>query len=138
MEKVIFKSLLPFIFVYTGIVLIPLLAHSEYGESYMTVEQSKKKFGAKTFSPEKFKAANSKLRGEMAADLVQKKALVGKTFKQVTELLGPPDGYFQNDGIPAYIISPETGKRDTWQLVFIPNNDWTKVEEVKIHKNCCD
>lgn len=138
MEKVIFRSLLPFIFLYTGVVLAPVLAQSEYGESYMTIEQSKKKFGSTAFVPEKFKAGNPKLKGEMAADLVQRKALVGKSLKQVRELLGPPDGYFQNDAIPAYIISPETGKRDTWQLVFIPNTDWTKVEEVKIHKNCCN
>ncbi len=104
----------------------------------MSIEQARKKFGSQPLEPEKFKKGDRKTRGEMAADLVQKRSLIGKPLKSIQQLLGAPDGYFENKGIPAYIISPETNKRDTWQLVFFPDKDWKMVDEVKIHKNCCD
>jgi hypothetical protein len=107
-------------------------------ETYMSAEQAKNKFGEKTFSPDKFKAADRKLRGEMAADLILKKIFIGKPLKSAIELLGPPDGYFENDGIPAYLISSDLNKKDTWQLIFLPDKDWKKIDEIKIHKNCCE
>ena len=107
-------------------------------ETYMAPNQAQKKFGAKPFSQEQFKKGDRKLRGEMAADLIFKKTFVGKPIKSVLDMLGSPDGYFENKGIPAYIISPNITKKDIWQIVFLPDEDWKKVDEVKIHKNCCD
>ena len=114
------------------------LARGQYGETYMTAEQAQKKFGTKPFDPDKFKKGDSKLKGEMAADLILKKTFIGKRLKAVRELLGPPDGYFENKGVLAYIISPEVSKKDIWQIIFLPDKDWKRVDEVKIHKNCCD
>jgi hypothetical protein len=113
-------------------------APGQAGETYMTATQAQKKFGARPYEPEAFKKGDRKLKGEMAADLILKKAFVGKPLKSVPELLGSPDGYFENKGLPAYIISADPAKGDTWQVVFFPDKDWKTVEEVKIHKNCCD
>jgi hypothetical protein len=114
------------------------MALDSYGETYMTAQQAQKKFGSEPFSAEKFKNGDRKVRGQMAADLVLKKSFVGRPLKSVAQLLGTPDGYFENKGVPAYIISPDIDKKDVWQLVFLPDKDWKKVDEVKIHKNCCD
>jgi hypothetical protein len=105
-------------------------------ETYMTAQEAQKKFGAKPFDQQQFKKGDQKLRSEMTADLVLKKSFIGKPLKNVKELLGTPDGYFENKAIPAYLIS--TKEKDIWQVIFIPDRDWKKVDEVKIHKNCCD
>lgn len=107
-------------------------------ESYMTPSEAQIKFGKSKFESEKFKLADRKSRGQMAADLILTKAFVGKPLTSVRELLGAPDGYFENDAIPAYIISNDKAKKDIWQIVFLPDKDWKKIEEVKIHKNCCN
>jgi hypothetical protein len=112
-------------------------AHGD-SETYMAAQQAQKKFGTKVFDQQQFKKGDRKLRGEMAADLVLKKIFAGKPLKAVAELLGPPDGYFENKGIPAYIISQDVTNKDLWQLIFLPDKDWKKVDEVRIHKNCCD
>lgn len=118
-------------------IFIALLSMAQPGETYMTAAQAQKKFGKSTFDAAKFKAGDRKTKGGMAADLVLKKTFVGKSLKSVTELLGSPDGYFENDGIPAYVISADVTKKDIWQIIFLPDKDWKKVDEVKIHKNCC-
>ena len=105
-------------------------------ETYMSADQAKIKFGSRIFDAQKFKLADKKTRGQMAADLVQKKFFVGKPLQMVRDLLGQPDGYFENKGIPAYLISEQTSG-DVWQLIFLPDKDWKKVDEVKINKNCC-
>lgn len=104
----------------------------------MNIGSAQKQFGTKTFDKLKFKNGDRKLKGEMAADLISKKSFIGKPLKSVTELLGPSDGYFENKAIPAYLISPDLAKKDTWQIIFLPDKDWKNVDEVKIHKNCCD
>lgn len=112
------------------------LARDQYSETYITAEQAQKKFGTKPFNAELFKRGDTKLRGEMAADLVLKKAFVGRPLKDVRKELGDPDGYFENKGVPAYLIS--TKEKDVWQIIFLPDKDWKNVDEVKIHKNCCN
>ncbi len=118
------------------IVGFAIVAHAQYGETYMTAGQAQKKFGQASFDAAKFKTGREKTRGEMAADMLIKKTFNGKTLKSVADLLGPPDGYFENKGIPAYLIS--TTEKDIWQIVFLPDKDWKTVSEVKIHKNCCN
>ena len=136
MEKI--KSrLIALAFLFVCALTVTCIAADSFHETYMTTEQAKKKFGSQLFVAEKFKAGDRKLRGKMAADLVSKKSLVGKPLASIRETLGTPDGYFENDSIPAYIISPDVTKRDTWQLILLPDKDWKKVDEVKIHKNCC-
>lgn len=107
-------------------------------ETFMTAFEAQSKFGKMKFDSAKFKMADRKSRGEMAADLILAKEFIGKPIKSVREQLGTPDGYFENDAIPAYIISKDVTKKDTWQIVFLPDKDWKKIEEVKIHKNCCN
>ncbi len=119
-------------------IFIAGLSMAQPGETYMTVAQAQKKFGKTAFDAAKFKAGDRKTKGEMAADLVLKKTFVGKPLKSVTELLGSPDGYFENDAVPAYVISADVTRKDTWQIIFLPDKDWKKVDEVKIHKNCCN
>jgi hypothetical protein len=107
-------------------------------ETYLTPLEAQKKFGNAKFDSAKFKAASLKMKGEMAADMILKKEFIGKPFNSVRELLGSPDGYFENDAIPAYIISQDVDKKDTWQIIFLPDKNWKKIDEVKIHKNCCN
>jgi hypothetical protein len=130
MEKV--KKIISALF----LLIIITNAGRSQAETYMTTQEAQKKFGAKPFDQQQFKKGDQKLRGEMTADLVLKKAFIGMPLKSVRELLGAPDGYFENKAIPAYLIS--TKEKDIWQVIFLPDTDWKKVDDVKIHKNCCD
>jgi len=56
----------------------------------------------------------------------------------VREALGVPDGYFFSDTILAYQIQKySSNKKESWQLIFVPDETGLKVKEVKIHKKCC-
>ena len=101
----------------------------------MSAKEAQKKFGKKEFSKASFKSGAPNVRGEMTADLILKKHFVGKPLTVVTQELGAPDGYYENDQIPAYIISKK--EKDIWQVVFLPDSEWKNVAEVLIHKNCC-
>ena len=47
------------------------------------------------------------------------------------------DFYF-SDVFPAYMIQRSQEDRDeAWQIVFLLNNE-RKVEDIIVHKNCCD
>jgi hypothetical protein len=109
-------------------------------DEFMSVYDAEKKWGKTAFEAEKFKKGNEGIRASMAVSLITSKRFVGKPLRSVEAELGAPTGYYVNDGIPTYIITPEQpkGKRtDVWQLVFLPDKDWKNVDEVKIHKNCC-
>jgi hypothetical protein len=71
-------------------------APGQAGETYMTATQAQKTFGARPFEAEAFKKGDRKLKGEMAADLILKKAFVGKPLKLRKRLGGsapnPPRG----------------------------------------------
>lgn len=120
---------------------VAMAASSHYArDEFMSVADAEKKWGKATFDVEKFKKGNESVRASMAVSLVTSKRFVGKSLKSVEAELGPGNGYYVNDGIPAYIITPEQpkGKRgDVWQIVFLPDKDWKKIDDVKIHKNCC-
>jgi hypothetical protein len=32
-------------------------------------------------------------------------------------------------------LSPD--RKETWQIVFIPNDSGDEIQEIKIHKKCC-
>ena len=125
--------------------LFPALwARGETKDSYvqgefMSVEQADKKWGHATFSEEKFKKTAPDQRASMAVTLVRSKKLENAPIDVVRKTLGPPDGYFQDDTIPAYLLGTRKPgeKKEVWQLVFILNEERTKVIEIKIHKNCC-
>lgn len=107
-------------------------------KDFMSLEKAEKRWGKDPFIAEKFKSGNELARAKMAVSLISSKAYIDKPLSSVRKELGDPDGYFENDGIPAYIISPEsnTGK-ELWQIIFIPDEKWERVKEVRIHKNCC-
>ena len=108
---------------------------------FMNIEVAEKKWGSKKFFPEKFKTGDASLRASMVVDLIRSKYFIGKPLKKVRTQLGKSKGYFENDGIEAYLITPSPEKRgskkEMWQIIFLPDNEWKKVDEVKIHKNCC-
>jgi hypothetical protein len=125
-----------------GSAAVATVASVLYGrDEFMSVNDAEKKWGKADFDAEKFKNGNEAVRASMAMFLITSKRFVGKPLASVRAELGASTGYYVNDGIPSYIITPEQpkgGKRvDVWQIVFLPDKDWKKVDEVKIHKNCC-
>ena len=108
---------------------------------YMQIEQAEKKWGVTPFDVRKFKEGSESTRASMVVNMIQKKYYIGKPLKQVRAELGTHDGYIVNDAIPAYIITPKVPKgqkiTEVWQVVFLPDENWTNTKEVKIHKNCC-
>jgi hypothetical protein len=57
---------------------------------------------------------------------------------EIRELLGTADGYYFSDVFPAYMIHrSQDPKGDSWQIVFLLTND-RRVDDVVVHKNCCD
>lgn len=106
---------------------------------FMSVEEADKKWGHASFSEEKFKKAAPSERSTLVVDLIRSKKLEGASLESVRKLLGSQDGYFVDDTIPAYLLGTRKSgeKKDVWQIVFIPNEERTKIIEIKIHKNCC-
>lgn len=107
-------------------------------QKFMGIEEIRKRWGTVPFSAEKFKAAATKQRAEMAYDLVKKKSLKGKSVAEVKALLGETSGYFWTERVPTYFIEEGWAtKGDSWQLVFLVDND-ERVTDIRVHKNCCD
>ena len=106
---------------------------------FMPIEKAQKKWGNTSFNAKKFKSGSESNRASMVVDLIKSNKFIGKSLKEVRSQLGEPDGYFQNDSIPAYFISlPSKDKNaEIWQLVFSTDKDFKNVKDVKIHKNCC-
>lgn len=107
-------------------------------EKFMPLEKAEKKYGSQPFDPAKFKKADQKTRASMAVALIKSKRYIGKPISFVREELGEWDGYFETDGIPAFLIEgPDTGSKEAWEILFLLDKTGRKVGEVKIHKNCC-
>lgn len=109
---------------------------------FMQLNRAEDKWGQKKFDKALFKSGNEAARAAMVVDMIKSGVYKQKLLRQVIKELGDPTGYYENDGIPAYLLTPESDKKtdikdDVWQVVFIPDKSWKKVEEVKIHKNCC-
>lgn len=135
--KTFFRSVL------TLLVSVTVVAKAGSGflsnQEFMPVDKAEKKYGRQTFDPKKFKEGTQKARASMAVDLIKVKRYVGKPISLVRSELGSWDGYFESDGIPAFLIeSSDVGSKETWQLLFLPDKSGRNVAEVKIHKNCCD
>ena len=119
-------------------------AFSETKDSYihgefMTLEEADRKWGHTSFTQQEYIKSPPDKRASLIVSLVQSKKLNGASMEDVRKLLGPPDGYFIDDTIPAYLLGTRKPGQtnDVWQIVFIPNEERTKVIEIKIHKNCC-
>lgn len=110
--------------------------HFWSGET-ISLENAKSKWGSEEFNASIFKK-NQKNRTKMAVTIVTKKILIGKSIKEVQDLLGDHDGYYFSDQTPAYIIyDGSKSEEDTWQIVCLLDKN-SKVEEVIFHKNCCE
>jgi hypothetical protein len=98
-----------------------------------------KHWGHDSFQPEKFKNATPQTRAKMAFDLMrQQKRYVGKSPTEIRNELGDWDGYYFTGIFPAYLIEiAPTHDQDSWQIVFFLDRN-KKVEEIAVHKNCCD
>jgi hypothetical protein len=105
---------------------------------FMSNEEVKKKWKPEPFDAKKFKNGSPEVRASMASEIIERKLYVGQNRRKVREELGDPDGYFFSDTIYAFQIQEYSdSKKEAWQIVFIPNEDLTKVKEVRVHKKCC-
>ena len=105
----------------------------------LTSSQSEARWGKEEFNIERFKKGDPSERAKMSASLVKNKKLwVGKKIKEIREQFGSHDGFYFTDWIPAYLIQVgRSQKEETWQVVFLPDNEYN-VKDIVIHKNCCD
>jgi hypothetical protein len=113
-------------------------ADGEYFRAvFMPLEAAQKKWPSKIFSAIEFKTGSPATRAKMAVSAIKSQIFKGDGILSVREKLGTPDGYFFNDTVLAYQIELWTeAKKESWQLVFVPDEQ-NKVKEVKIHKKCC-
>jgi hypothetical protein len=115
-----------------------LLAETYWGGKTLSANEVKKKWGAKSYDVKKFRTGDLATKSKMAFSLMKDKNLIGKSYAEIIETFGQPEGFYFIDTYPAYII--QRGKdrsEDTWQLVF-KIGDGYKVREIIMHRNCCD
>jgi hypothetical protein len=108
-----------------------------WGSEFLTANEAKRKWGSSTFVAEKFKKATENERGGMATDAISRNVFVGTDMLEVRKQMGTPNSYFFSDTIYAYKINDPAAKKESWQLIFIPDEKLEKVKEVKIRKKCC-
>jgi len=89
------------------------------------------------FVAKKFKNSQEKTKQSMAVDVVKRRLFVGTEMLSVRKNIGTPDSYFFSDTIYAYKITEPAENKESWQLIFIPDEKLEKVKEVKIRKKCC-
>ncbi len=104
----------------------------------MTPIAAESRWGKEEFNIDRFKQGDVVTRAKMASSLVrQKSKWLGKSRRDIRESLGGFSGFYFSELIPTYIISGgEIDSPETWQIVFLLNNDY-KVSDIIIHKNCC-
>ena len=106
-------------------------------ETFLSLKESKKKWGSLNFNSSNFIKLNESEKGAMAVNLLEKKYYINEPMSKVRLQMGSPDSYFFSDTIFAYEITPPEENKEQWQLVFIPDDKLEKVKEVKIRKKCC-
>jgi len=92
-------------------------------------------WGHEEFSNAKFRDADVNGRAKMAAALIEnKKAWIGRPLDDVHKQLGPHDGFYFTDTIPAYLVqTAKSEKEETWQVVFLPDRK-DQIKDVIIHR----
>ena len=121
--------------------LLLICSHAFSTEAFISFKDAKEKWGLQKFESEKFKTlgATPLARAPMAVDLLQSQSLKKKKLDEIRQLLGNPDGYLFSEAILAYKIQTQKdAPNESWQLVFIPDENLKVVKEIKIHKRCCD
>jgi hypothetical protein len=119
-------------------IIICGIAAAFYQSTYMTASQAEKKWGVTSLNKDIFRSGDLNKRAAMAVDIVKKNLYVGQDMNLVRKELGDPDSYFFSATIYAYEIMPFPGaEKENWHLVFVPDKNLEKVQEVKIRKKCC-
>jgi hypothetical protein len=131
------KTIIFSIFVYAIMTCSTCFGDTFWGSDFLTVNEAQKKWGISTFKGEKFKNAPEKERGTMATDAIKRNVYVGTDMLAVRKIMGTPNSYFFSDTIYAYKITDPAAKKESWQLIFVPDDKLEKVKEVKIRKKCC-
>lgn len=109
-------------------------------DKFLSLVEAKRKWGSAKFDASKFKSSEKDplKRAPLAVDLLENKQFVGKKMLDIRNELGTPDGYYFSDTILAYKIQALKDKgHESWQLIFIPDDNIEKVKEIRIHKECC-
>lgn len=100
----------------------------------LTVEEVRKRWGDQKFSRNAFRRGDMKTRASMAASLIASREFIGEDIRNVRKELGRPDGFYQMDWIPAYLIEDSNDMNvPAWQVVFAPGKKHT-VSEVFAHE----
>jgi len=96
-------------------------------------------WGEQKFEIEKFKLGTESERAKMACDLLKnQKQFKGFNLLKLRATLGSHDGFYFTDMFPAYMIHSGSSKNeDSWQIVFLLDIN-KAVDEVVVHKNCCN
>lgn len=104
--------------------------------STLTLQQVEKRWGAEKFDLEKFKKSTPNERSKMVADLLKnQKMFIGKDVSEIRAMLGGFEGHYFSDSIPTYLVFDQP--KDVWQVVFLHDKQF-KINEILVHKNCCE
>lgn len=108
-------------------------------QNEISYDHAKQKWGEEKFDAVKFKDAPLKQKAAMAVFLLNHRNIfVGKTLKELKQQLGPHDGFFWRDHLPAYLIEDGLSTNTkSWQIVFFVNfmNSEQKIEDLGIYEN---
>jgi len=132
MKKIIIQK-----FLFLTFLSLKSFADTYWGSDFLTADEAQKKWGVTSFVAEKFKNSKEKTKQSMAVDAVKRNLYVGVDMLSVRKNIGTPDSYFFSDTIYAYKITEPAENKESWQLIFIPDEKLEKVKEVKIRKKCC-
>lgn len=112
------------------------LAKSFWRGETLTAIQVEKKWSKQELNVSLFKNGDYGVRAQMAAALLkQQSQFYGLNLSEVREKFGMPDGFYFTDIYPAYIIQMKP--KDVWQIVFLLDKK-NLVNEIIVHKNCCE
>lgn len=97
------------------------------------------KWGQTSFGSKSFKEGDEKVRASMAYSILKnKKDFIGKSVADIREQFGTADGFYFADVFPAYMIQRgKSSSEESWQIVFLLDKE-RRVDDVIVHKNCCD
>jgi hypothetical protein len=133
MKRVIFAAII------IGMVGTGVAAKHFWRGKTLSPQEVAQLWGKSPRNDEQFRTGDEKKRAAMAYSiLANKKDFLGKTVFDIRKQMGSPDGFYFSDVFPAYMIRRgKSEKEDSWQIVFLLNEN-RKVEDVIVHKNCCD
>lgn len=121
------------ILLFLGVIFIGgVYAFSQFMPKQLSAEAARERWGNAPFNPAQFKSGSRATRAKMAFQILKTQPYVGKSVLEVRKNLGPNEGYYKNDVVPAYILNDEDD--EVWQIVFIVDVNRT-VKKVVIYEN---